>query len=506
MFETGGVAAVDDTAASGTLARLDALLAAAGALCDPRRDAGAWSGAERARALRALDRLTGVLATVRSGLLVAEQRAETSLRPGDRDFTAARARTTRTGLGDARRDVRRAETLVALPAMAEAVSRGQVPLPHVDALARIAATAGGQASQVLHRPDVADRLVGMARRLTVREFSTSAARLLATADPSCLERGVEAQRRERYLVLSHQPDGTFVRGRLDRLSGEVLRVALASVRQAPGEDRDKTQADADALVALAERALSGMAGVRQRRDDGTDGGSPGAEQDVADAQVTGVANRPSVSVLVPAETFAELRRVELRRSEQQEGHVRGSEDASGRGAGRESADAPLRPVEPAALEDGTPLAMSQLARMLCDCEIGRVVVSADGLPLDVGRTRRVFTGAQRRAVIVRDRGCAWNGCDVPAAFCEVHHIRWWDRDDGATDVANGVLLCSHHHHAVHRNDLTIGRLERPTQPPSDPGGEIGPPPLIGEPIRYVFRRRGTSGVVNSPPDLEELAA
>ena len=131
-----------------------------------------------------------------------------------------------------------------------------------------------------------------------------------------------------------------------------------------------------------------------------------------------------------------------------------------------------RPVEPAALEDGTPLAMSQLAQALCDSEIGRIVLSADGLPLDLGRTQRLYTGQQRRAIIVRDRACAWNGCDVPAAYCQVHHIRWWDRDHGTTSVDNGVLLCTHHHHVVHQHDLHIQRLTRP--PTTDP-------PILGNP-------------------------
>ena len=142
--------------------------------------------------------------------------------------------------------------------------------------------------------------------------------------------------------------------------------------------------------------------------------------------------------------------------------------------------------------------MSQLARVLCDCEIGRIVMSADSLPLDVGRTRRVFTAAQRRAVIVRDRACAWNGCDVPAAYCEIHHIRWWDRDNGPTDLDNGILLCSHHHHVVHQQDLTITRL---TGPPLD----VGRRAMVAEPVQYHFGRRGGE-VINAPPDVGDEAA
>lgn len=132
--------------------------------------------------------------------------------------------------------------------------------------------------------------------------------------------------------------------------------------------------------------------------------------------------------------------------------------------------------------------MSQLARVLCDSEVGRIVMSAGGVPLDLGQTQRLYTGQQRRAVVVRDRVCAWNGCDVPAAYGEVHHIRWWDRDAGPTSVENGVLLCSHHHHVVHQHDLHIVRLARPPVRG----------PMLGDPCRYAFVRRDGCEV-NAPP-------
>ncbi|WP_210767468.1 HNH endonuclease signature motif containing protein, partial [Cellulomonas humilata] len=79
----------------------------------------------------------------------------------------------------------------------------------------------------------------------------------------------------------------------------------------------------------------------------------------------------------------------------------------------------------------------------------------------VGRTKRLFTTAQRRAAIVRDGQCTWNGCDQHASRCEVHHIRWWDRDTGATSLSNAAVLCKHHHTEVHRLNLSITRLEKP---------------------------------------------
>jgi hypothetical protein len=37
---------------------------------------------------------------------------------------------------------------------------------------------------------------------------------------------------------------------------------------------------------------------------------------------------------------------------------------------------------------------------------------------------------------------------VPAAWCDGHHLRHWT-DGGATDLANGALLCGRHHDLVH---------------------------------------------------------
>ncbi len=169
---------------------------------------------------------------------------------------------------------------------------------------------------------------------------------------------------------------------------------------------------------------------------------------------------------------------------------------------------PWSSVAPATLEDGTPVAMSELARALCDAEITRIVMSAEGVPLDVGRTRRLFTTAQRRAVVARDRGCVWNGCEQQASRCEVHHVRWWDRHQGPTSVPNAALLCRYHHSEVHRLELQIQRLEKPPgwgsrrpraagslRPGAAAGGaEAGAGRMA---MRYVFRdRRGA--VVNAP--------
>ncbi|MFT3942438.1 MAG: DUF222 domain-containing protein [Ancrocorticia sp.] len=114
----------------------------------------------------------------------------------------------------------------------------------------------------------------------------------------------------------------------------------------------------------------------------------------------------------------------------------------------------LEGLAPATLEDGTPLAPSQLAAMLCDSRISRVVLSAYGEPLDASRAQRLFSATQAKAVLARDRTCRYPGCDRGIEVSEIHHAQEWE-EGGTTTVDNAVLLCWRHHQAVHQNSMTI---------------------------------------------------
>jgi hypothetical protein len=85
----------------------------------------------------------------------------------------------------------------------------------------------------------------------------------------------------------------------------------------------------------------------------------------------------------------------------------------------------------------------------CDSDLYRLVLGAESEPLDVGRTTKRWTVAQRRAVTHRDRQCTFPGCDRPPSHCDVHHCRHWS-EGGDTATTNGTLLCRHHHTFVHR--------------------------------------------------------
>ncbi|WP_421734478.1 hypothetical protein [Cellulomonas sp.] len=519
------------------------------------RQSRAWTGADRASVLAVVRASEAALAEARAHLLVADRDAGDSLRPGDRSFEAAQARVTRSGLGEASRVVRQADALVSMGTVAAGVREGSVPLGHLDELARIAAAATPEVAAVLRTPQAQEQVVGMASRASRPDFARALARWVAAQDPAALQAEHEAQHRERFFSLSVQPHGVFLKGRLDRIAGESLRVALDAMGQYGDDTRSPGQASADALTMLAEGACAGA-----RRAAGPEGTEDGAPMTVT----SGAVSRPHVSLLVAAETVAELlthQRALDEAASAAHGHDRTRadaptladtatlNDADSRAADDDDVDVdvdvdrsgaglapghrlcapvalPWGTVAPATLEDGTPVAMSELARVLCEADVTRIVMSAESLPLDVGRSKRLFTTAQRRAAIARDGQCVWNGCDQHASRCEVHHIRWWDRDKGETSISNAALLCKHHHSEVHRLNLTLHRLEKPPgwarrqraradaaragsgRDGAGLAGEIGEVGGMGgavgidgvggrTPLRYVFRNH-RGHIINAP--------
>ncbi len=233
-------------------------------------------------------------------------------------------------------------------------------------------------------------------------------RMLAMADPDAEDaRDGDAlaraeERAARRLDLSFTPDGeggSWLRGRLDPEGTAVVRAALdrlSGPRPAAADGPDQRPAGrrrAEALVEVCRRALAG-------------GTLPETGGD-----------RPQVVVTVP---LAVLR--------------------AGLGT--------------ATLDDGTVLSAAAARRLACDATVVPAVLGGRGEVLDVGRARRLFAGPLRRALVLRDRGCAFPGCDRPATWCEAHHIRPWAAG-GATALDNGVLLCGHHHRLVERGDWQV---------------------------------------------------
>jgi hypothetical protein len=109
------------------------------------------------------------------------------------------------------------------------------------------------------------------------------------------------------------------------------------------------------------------------------------------------------------------------------------------------------------LVGGDTLSATEVRRLACTANILPAVLGGKGEILDLGREQRLFTPAQHKALILRDKTCRAQGCDIPGTWAEAHHWIPWSQG-GKTDLANGLLLCSHHHHRVHDPRFTADRL------------------------------------------------
>ena len=95
-----------------------------------------------------------------------------------------------------------------------------------------------------------------------------------------------------------------------------------------------------------------------------------------------------------------------------------------------------------------PVSLATATHTGCAGAVETVIVGSTGRILGLGSRDRCFTGQQRRAITLRDRGCIIPGCHVPAAWCEVHHVTPHAQDPTGTHTDNGVLLCWHHHRTL----------------------------------------------------------
>ena len=93
--------------------------------------------------------------------------------------------------------------------------------------------------------------------------------------------------------------------------------------------------------------------------------------------------------------------------------------------------------------------------MADQAEVYWAAVTSSGVPLRLGRTRRIASAGQTAALIARDRGCSFPGCDIAPEWCERHHVVAW-ADGGETNLENLTLLCYRHHNFLTRGwDCTI---------------------------------------------------
>lgn len=155
--------------------------------------------------------------------------------------------------------------------------------------------------------------------------------------------------------------------------------------------------------------------------------------------------RPQILVTIDYQTLlAELRQ-----------HGTDSRNAASTGTGRGGTGAGFGTAGgTASFAFSGPANARSIRKIACDADIIPVLLGGDGQILDVGRASRVFPPHIRKAITARDQGCAFPGCTIPAPWCEAHHITYWSQR-GPTSTSNGTLLCSHHHHVIHKENWHI---------------------------------------------------
>jgi 5-methylcytosine-specific restriction endonuclease McrA len=82
-------------------------------------------------------------------------------------------------------------------------------------------------------------------------------------------------------------------------------------------------------------------------------------------------------------------------------------------------------------------------------DVERALFDGPSKVIDIGVRRRLFTGATRTAIQLRDRVCTHPSCDWPAEDCEIDHITPYS-DGGETTQDNGRCLCRYHHRWRHQ--------------------------------------------------------
>ncbi|MFI7575466.1 DUF222 domain-containing protein [Micromonospora sp. NPDC049497] len=319
------------------------------------------------------------------------------------------------------------------PQVRSALARGAVT---VEQAVVVAETVGALPAAV--GPEVADKaaslLVDFAaqheptvlRRLGARILDHVAPDLAEQAEAEALRRAEERALVDRHLTLADQPDGQVrVTGRLDGETASLLRAAIEPLCAPTGldDDRGPGQRRHDALAELCRLAL--------RTGDLPEHGG----------------DRPQLVVTVALDPL-------------------------------------LNHLGTGTLDTGVRLTPDAVRRIACDAALLPAVLGGESQVLDLGRQRRLITGPLRRALVLRDGGCAFPGCDRPPRWCDGHHIRHWS-DGGPTRLDNAVLLCGHHHRVVHQGEWAV-------RPGSDGRPEFLPPAWLDPqrvPRRNVYHQR-----------------
>ncbi len=111
----------------------------------------------------------------------------------------------------------------------------------------------------------------------------------------------------------------------------------------------------------------------------------------------------------------------------------------------------------AGLDTGDLVSSGTARRLACNAGLIPAVLGGASLPLDLGRSRRLFTEAHRVAGATVHTSCAADGCDIPYAWTELHHRQPWSTG-GRTDLDQMVPLCGFHHRRIHDHSYLHRRM------------------------------------------------
>ena len=340
---------------------------------------------------------------------------------------------------EARDAVNRSHVAELAPAIGDVLAEGRTTPAHLDLLGRGLQKAGPDGKAFLAR---SSELARAATTMNLREFQMFVDHTVAEVRTDGGLSTFERQRQNTYVRTWTDAEGmTNLRGRFDPVSGAAITSILdqrveqlfhsgdgdVPVSVAPGiEPNDHRRAHA-----LVERLTR-----RTTTDD-----------NASSPMSSGL--RAEVVVHVDLDTLTK------------------SVDAKNMGARRSS-----RGVCRTNLGVGLPV--ETVRRLACEADIIPVVLDGRSVPIDVGRSKRLATVHQRRALEAIHTTCAIPDCDVPFHRCQIHHIDYWE-NGGRTDLDNQVPLCTRHHHAAHEGGWTLTldprtrelRIQMPSTAPAD---------------------------------------
>ncbi|GAA4287394.1 HNH endonuclease signature motif containing protein [Georgenia daeguensis] len=346
-----------------------------------------------------------------------------------------------------------------LPGTTAALGAGRISADHATALTTHAAATPATRAR-LTDPELGEEfLLSHATTLGATEFTHLVKHWAHRADPAADDRAYRHDSQAEHLTLAPTTDGYHLAGWLSTANGQALQTALDARTGTPAatDPRTPAQRRAHALTSLARLTLD--AGILQ----------PGARI------------RPHLAVHVPYDTLRRLidaNRPTTCTTDQSADQRPAGPPGTAFGLDTGTAPSPgtagpgqagtfvipaaldhnaLVGTEPATLADGTPIAPQLLARLACQGNFHRVIFGPDSQILDSGREERLFTAAQTRAIIARDRTCRYPDCHAPPGEGEIHHSLWWYDQHGPTAAHLGILLCWYHHDHVHQHDITIER-------------------------------------------------